>query len=66
VFLTHIIPIFLYLSIGMHASIVVRIVGNPSVISFHVLSLLPGLGRILVIFYVMLSLLSLGLTMGIG
>jgi hypothetical protein len=34
--------------------------------SFHVLSLLSGLGRILVIFYVMLSLLSLGLTMGIG
>jgi hypothetical protein len=50
-----------YLSIGMHASILVRIVGNPSVISFHVLSLLLGLGRILVIFYVMLSLLSLGL-----
>jgi hypothetical protein len=62
----HIVPIFLYLSIGMHASIVVAIVGNPSVISFHVLSLLPGLGRILVIFYFMLSLLSLGLTMGIG
>jgi hypothetical protein len=34
----HIVPIFLYLSIGMHASIV----GNPSVISFHVLSFLPG------------------------
>ena len=44
----------------------IRFVGNPSVISFHVLSLLPGLGRILEIFYVMLSLLSLGLTMGIG
>jgi hypothetical protein len=64
--LTHIVPIFLYLSIGMHASIVVGIIGNPSVISFHVLSLLPGLGRILVIFYVMLRLLSLGLTMRIG
>jgi hypothetical protein len=66
VFLTHIVPIFLYLSIGMHASIVVGIVGNPSIISFYVLSLLLGLGRILIIFYVMLSLLSLGLTMGIG
>jgi hypothetical protein len=62
----HIVPIFLYLSIGMHASIVVGIVGNPSIISFYVLSLLLGLGRILIIFYVMLSLLSLGLTMGIG
>jgi hypothetical protein len=50
----------------MHSSIVVGIVWNPNVISFHVLSLLPGLGRILVIFYVMLSFLSLGLTMGIG
>jgi hypothetical protein len=64
--LMHIVPIFLYLSIGMHASIVARIVGNPSVMSFHILSLLPGLNRILVIFYVMLSLLSLGLIMGIG
>jgi hypothetical protein len=60
------VPIFLYLSIGMHASIVVRFIGNPSVISFHVLYLLPGLGRILVIFYILLSLPSLGLTMGIG
>jgi hypothetical protein len=41
----------------------VRIVGNPSVISFHILSLLSGLGRILVIFYVVLNLPSLGLTM---
>jgi hypothetical protein len=40
--LMHIVPIFLYLSIGMHASIVIGIVGNPSVISFHVLSFLPG------------------------
>jgi hypothetical protein len=30
------------------------------------LSMLPELGRILVIFYVMLSLVSLGLTMGMG
>jgi hypothetical protein len=50
----------------MHASIVVGIVGNPSVISFHVLSLLPGLGRILEYFYIMLSWLRLGLTMGVG
>jgi hypothetical protein len=63
----HIVPIFLYLYIGMHGSIVVGIVGNPSVLSFHVLFLLPGLlGRILVIFYVMLSLPSQGLTMRIG
>jgi hypothetical protein len=62
----HIVPIFLYLSIGMHASIVVRIIANPSVISFHVLSLLLGLGSILLIFYIMLSLMSLRLTMGIG
>jgi hypothetical protein len=62
----YILHIFLYLSIGMHASIVVGIIGNPSVISFHVLSLLPRLGRILVIFYIILSFLSLGLTMGIG
>jgi hypothetical protein len=46
--------------------VVTSFVGNPSVISFHVLSLLPGLGRKLVIFYVMLSLPSAGLTMGIG
>jgi hypothetical protein len=62
----HIVPIFLYQSIGMHTSIFVGIVGIPSVISFHILSLLPGLGSILVIFYVMLSLPSLGLIMGIG
>jgi hypothetical protein len=43
-----------------------ELLGIICVISFHVLSLLPGLGRILVMFYVMLSLLSLGLTMGIG
>jgi hypothetical protein len=40
--------------------------GNPSVTPFHILSLLLGLGRILVIFYNMLSLPSVGLTMGIG
>jgi hypothetical protein len=54
--LMHIVPIFLYLFIGMHASIVVGFIRNPSVIYFHVLSLLPGLGRILVIFYIMPSL----------
>jgi hypothetical protein len=35
--------------------VVTSFVGNPSVISFHVLSLLPGLIGKLVIFYVMLS-----------
>jgi hypothetical protein len=35
--------------------VVTSFVGNPSVIHFHVLSLLPGLGRKLVIFNVMLS-----------
>jgi hypothetical protein len=34
--------------------------------SLHTLSLLPGLGRTLESFYVMLSLLSLGLIMEIG
>jgi hypothetical protein len=38
----------------------------PMCLSFHSLSLLLGLGRILEYFYVMLSLLNLGLTMGIG
>jgi hypothetical protein len=64
--LMHIVPIFLYLSMRMNASIFVGIVGNQNVISFHILSLLPGLGRILVILYIMLSLLSLGLAMRIG
>jgi hypothetical protein len=36
------------------------------VIPFHELSLLTGLGRTLEFVCVMLSLLSLGLTMGIG
>jgi hypothetical protein len=36
------------------------------VISFHELSLLTGLSRTLEFVYVMHSLLSLGLTMGIG
>jgi hypothetical protein len=35
--------------------VVTSFIGNPSIISFHVLSLFPGLGRKLVIFYVMLS-----------
>jgi hypothetical protein len=35
--------------------VVTSFAGNPSVIHFHVLSLLPGLGRKLIIFYVMLS-----------
>jgi hypothetical protein len=38
----------------------------PMCLSFHTLSLLPRLGRILEYFYVMLILLSLGLTMVIG
>jgi hypothetical protein len=42
--------------------VVTSFVGNPSVIPFHILSLLPGLGRTLVMFYIILSLLSLGLT----
>jgi hypothetical protein len=43
--------------------LVTSFVGNASVIPFRILSLLPGLGRILVTLYVMLSLPSLGLTM---
>jgi hypothetical protein len=35
---------FLYLSIGMHTSIFIRSVGNPSVISFLIFLLLPGFG----------------------
>jgi hypothetical protein len=35
--------------------VVTSFVGNPSVIPFHILSFLSGLGRKLVIFYVMLS-----------
>jgi hypothetical protein len=66
VLLQLIVPIFLYLPIGMHASTFIGGVGNPSVIYFHILSCYRGLGRILVIFYVLLSLPSLGLTMGIG
>jgi hypothetical protein len=38
----------------------------PMCLSLHTLSLLLGLGRIVLIFYVMLSLLSLGLTIRIG
>jgi hypothetical protein len=43
-----------------------KLLGILGVILFHELYLLPGLGITLVIFYVMLNLLSLGLTMGIG
>jgi hypothetical protein len=46
--------------------IFIGIVEIPMCLSFHTLSLLPGLGRILQYFYVMLSLLGLGLAMGIG
>jgi hypothetical protein len=35
----------LYLFIGLHASIFVGIVGNPMCHTFHVLSLLPGIGQ---------------------
>jgi hypothetical protein len=42
--LMHIVPILLYLSIGMHASNFTRSVRNPSVISFLILSLLLGFG----------------------
>jgi hypothetical protein len=66
VYLTHIIPIFLYLSIGMHASIFVRSVGNLVSYLFLYYPCYRDLGRIVVIFYVMLSLLSLGLTIEIG
>jgi hypothetical protein len=63
----HIVPIFLYLSIGMHASIfLLEVLGI--IVSY--LSLYypcyQDLGRVLVTFYVMLSLPSLGLTMRIG
>jgi hypothetical protein len=46
--------------------IFIGIVVIPMCLSFHTFSLLPGLDRILEYFYVMLSLLGLGLTMGIG
>jgi hypothetical protein len=41
---------FLYLSIGLHASIFIEIVENLMSHTFHELSLLPGLGRTLVLF----------------
>jgi hypothetical protein len=44
----------------------IKIIGIPMCLSFHTLSLLPGLRRLQEYFYVMLSLLSLGLTIGIG
>jgi hypothetical protein len=43
-----------------------ELLGILYVLSIHDLSLLTGLDRTLEYFYVMLSLLSLGLTMGIG
>jgi hypothetical protein len=43
-----------------------ELLGILCVISFHELSLLTGLGRTLEFICVMLSLSSLGLTMGIG
>jgi hypothetical protein len=42
----HSIPIFLYLSIGIHASIFIRSVGNPSVIAFRVGLDLPDLSLV--------------------
>jgi hypothetical protein len=51
---------FLHLSIGMHGSIFVRVVGIPSVVSFHKLSLLPGLGRTLEYFTSCLACLFWG------
>jgi hypothetical protein len=63
----HIVPIFLYLSIGMHASIFLsKVLG---ILASYLSVYYPCyqcLSRILVIFYVLLSLPSLGLTMGIG
>jgi hypothetical protein len=46
--------------------LLLELLGILGVIPFHELSLLSGLGRTLVIIYVMLNVLSLGLTMGIG
>jgi hypothetical protein len=43
--------LFLILSIGMHASIFVEIFGIPICLSFYTLSLLPDLGRTLVILH---------------
>jgi hypothetical protein len=63
----HIVPIFSYLSIGMHASIFLsELLG---VLVSYLSLYYPcyrDLGRILVTFDVMLNLPSLGLTMGIG
>jgi hypothetical protein len=57
----------LILSIGLHASILSELLEYLCVIIFHVLSVLTRFGwNARVYFYVMLSLLSLGLTMGIG
>jgi hypothetical protein len=65
--LMYIVPIFLYLSIGMHASIFLsEVLGTIVSDLFIYYPCYQGLGRILVIFYVLLSLSSLGLTMRIG
>jgi hypothetical protein len=62
----HMVPIFLYLSIGIHASIFSEVLGIlVSYLSIYY-PCYRDLGRILVILYVLLSLPSLGLTMGIG
>jgi hypothetical protein len=63
--LRHVVTIFY--SVYMIACLyVVGLVGNTYVSSFHELSLLARLGRTLEFVYVMLSLPSLGLTMGVG
>jgi hypothetical protein len=63
----HVVPIFLYLSIGFMLVIYVGIMGIPMCHIFPCIILVTrGLGRILVTLYIMLSLPSLGLTLGIG
>jgi hypothetical protein len=52
--------LFLTLSIGLQASILLELLEYLCIIPFHVLSLLAGLGRTLEYFYVTRSLLSLG------
>jgi hypothetical protein len=56
----------LYLSIGLHASILSELLEYLCVIPFHELSLLTGLGGTLEFLTLCLVLLSLGLTMGNG
>jgi hypothetical protein len=63
----HVVPIFLYLSIGLHASNFFQNCGNTY--ATYLSTYYPcirGLDRILVTLYVILSLPSLGLTMVIG